>query len=162
MDSDSSVVTFHHPEDVDDPLTSVLREGARRLLAEAVEAEAEAFLAALQDQRLSDGRARLVRHGHGPERLVQTGIGPVPVRRPKLRDRGPGAVDDREAVPEGERIRFSSAILPKWARRTRSLDALLPTLYLRGLSTGDFQEALTALLGKDAPNLLVAQGARID
>ena len=80
MNRDSTVVAFHHPEDVDDPLTLVLRDGARRLLAEAIEAEAEAFLVAMQEQRLADGRARLVRHGHGPERLVQTGIGPVPVR----------------------------------------------------------------------------------
>jgi hypothetical protein len=87
----------------------------------------------------------LVRHGHSPERTIQTGIGPVPVSRVKIRDRG--------ATGDEDRIRFSSAILPKWARRTRSLDALLPILYLRGLSTGDFQEALTALLGKDAPNL---------
>jgi transposase-like protein len=76
---------------------------------------------------------------------VQTGIGAVVVSRPKVRDRG--------AAEGGERIRFTSAILPRWARRTRSLDALLPTLYLRGISTGDFQEALSALLGKDAPNL---------
>src|SRR4029079_9779210 len=95
--------------------------------------------------RLPDGRERLVRHGLGPERLVQTGIGPVPVRRVKLRDRGAG--------PEGGGIGFTSAILPRWARRTPSLDALLPILYLRGVSMGDFQEALAALLGKDAPNL---------
>jgi hypothetical protein len=81
-----------------------------------------------------------VRHGHGPERAIQTGIGAVPVRRAKLRDRGAGEA-------------FTSALLPKWARRTRSLDALLPVLYLRGISTGDFQEALAALLGKDAPSL---------
>ncbi len=76
---------------------------------------------------------------------MQTGIGAVAVSRPKVRDRG--------AAEGDERIRFTSAILPRWARRTRSLDALLPTLYLRGVSTGDFQEALSALLGKDAPNL---------
>jgi transposase-like protein len=99
----------------------------------------------MQDLRLPDGRARLVRHGHGPEREIQTGIGPVPVSRVRIRDRG--------ASDPADRVRFSSNILPKWARRTRSLDALLPVLYLRGVSTGDFQEALAALLGKDAPNL---------
>ena len=83
----------------------------------------------------------------------QTGIGPVEVARAKIRDRG--------AAGDGERIRFSSAILPLWARRTRSLDALLPVLYLRGISTGDFQEALTALLGKDAPNLSPAVISRL-
>ena len=80
---------------------------------------------------------------------MQTGIGPVAVQRVGLRDRG--------AVEAGERIRFTSAILPRWARRTRSLDALLPILYLRGISMGDFQEALAALLGKDAPNLALSQ-----
>ena len=146
MKTDATVVSFPHPDTLDDPLTSVLREGARRLLAQAVEAEAEAFLTAMADERLADGRARLVRHGHGPERTIQTGIGPVAVSRVKLRDRAAEASGDA-------RITFTSAILPKWARRTKSLDALLPVLYLRGISTGDFQEALAALLGKDAPNL---------
>jgi putative transposase len=141
----SKLVRLRQPDDIDDPLTEVLRAGARRLLVRAVELEAEAFLTGLQELKLPDGRARLVRHGHGPERQVQTGIGPVTVAQVKMRDRG--------AATEQDRIRFSSAILPKWARRTRSLDALLPVLYLRGVSTGDFQEALSALLGKDAPNL---------
>ncbi len=140
-----NVVRFRQPDDVDDPLTEKRRSGARRLLAQAVELEAEAFLASQEALRLPDGRARLVRDGHGPEREVQTGIGPVPVARVKIRDRGAG--------DNGERVRFNSALLPRWARRTRSLDALLPVLYLRGVSTGDFQEALAALLGEDAPNL---------
>jgi transposase-like protein len=146
MKTDSRVVSLPHPDTLDDPLTSVLRDGARRLLAQAVEAEAEAFLSAMHGERLADGRARVVRHGHGPERMIQTGIGPVAVRRVKLRDRAAEASG-------ADRITFTSAILPKWARRTKSLDALLPVLYLRGVSTGDFQEALAALLGKDAPNL---------
>lgn len=146
MNRDSSIFPFQHPDEIADPLTSVLRNGARQLLAQAVEAEAAAFLASMRDERLGDGRARLVRHGHGPERTIQTGIGPVPVRRPRLRDRGAAASCE-------DRIRFTSTILPKWARRTMSLDALLPVLYLRGISTGDFQEALSALLGRDAPNL---------
>jgi putative transposase len=145
MENTTNVVRLRQPDAIDDPLTDVLRAGARRLLAQVVEMEAEAFLAAMQDLRLPDGRARLVRHGHGPERDIQTGIGPVAVSRVRVRDRG--------ATGAGNRIRFSSTILPKWARRTRSLDALLPVLYLRGISTGDFQEALAALLGKDAPNL---------
>jgi transposase-like protein len=149
MKSDITVSPFRQPDVTDDPLTAVLREGARRLLAEAIEAEAEAFLARMRDERLPDGRQRLVRHGHGPERRIQTGIGPVPVRRAKIRDRGA----EEAAATDGERLTFTSAILPKWARRTRSLDALLPVLYLRGISTGDFQEALAALLGRDAPTL---------
>jgi putative transposase len=146
MSSHSTVVSLRQPDTIEDPLTAILRNGARRLLAQAIEAEAEAFLAAVKDTRLPDGRERLVRHGHGPERLMQTGIGPIAVRRVKLRDRGAGQ-------DGADRIRFSSAILPRWARRTRSLDALLPILYLRGVSMGDFQDALASLLGKDAPNL---------
>ena len=145
MEQCTNVVRLRQPDDVDDPLTEVLRAGARQPLAQAVELEVEDFLAERAALRLPDGRARLVRHGHAAEREVQTGIGAVVVSRPKVRDRG--------AAEGGERIRFTSAILPRWARRTRSLDALLPTLYLRGISTGDFQEALSALLGKDAPNL---------
>ncbi|HSH79196.1 MAG TPA: IS256 family transposase [Herpetosiphonaceae bacterium] len=149
----TTLVRLRQPEEIDDPLTEMLRAGARRLLAQAVEMEAEAFLAAMQDLRLPDGRARLVRHGHGPEREIQTGIGPVPIARVKIRDRG--------ATDAPDRVRFSSLILPKWARRTRSLDALLPILYLRGVSTGDFQEALAALLGRDAPNLSPAVVTRL-
>jgi putative transposase len=145
MTSSSSVIPLRQPDTIDDPLTAVLQSGARRLLAQAIEAEADAFLATMKGMQLADGRDRVVRHGHGPERQVQTGIGPVAVQRVRLRDRGAGET--------GERIRFTSAILPRWARRTRTLDALLPILYLRGVSMGDFQEALAALLGKDAPNL---------
>jgi len=153
MKSDSTVVSLRQPDTIEDPLTAILRSGARRLLAEAIEAEAEAFLTTMKGMQLPDGRDRVVRHGLGPERLVQTGIGPVEVRRVKLRDRG--------TSERAERIRFTSAILPRWARRTRSLDALLPILYLRGISMGDFQEALAALLGKDAPNLSPSVIARL-
>ena len=96
MTSDSTVVPLRQPDAIDDPLTAVLRSGARRLLAQAIEAEAEAFLATMKDVRLPDGRERLVRHGHGPERLIQTGIGPVAVQRVKLRDRGTGSPADRD------------------------------------------------------------------
>jgi putative transposase len=153
MNASINVVRLRQPEELEDPLTDVLRSGARRLLALAVELEAEAFLAGMQDLKLPDGRDRLVRHGYGPERMIQTGIGPVAVSRVKIRDRG--------AASDGDRVRFSSSILPKWARRTRSLDALLPILYLRGISTGDFQEALAALLGRDAPNLSPSVIARL-
>ena len=144
MTSNSTVVPLRQPDTIDDPLTAVLRSGARRLLAQAIEAEADAFLATMKGIQLPDGRDRLVRHGHGPERQVQTGIGPVAVQRVRLRDRG--------ADQAAERIRFTSAILPRWARRTRSLDALLPILYLRGVSMGDFQDALAALLSGDRVN----------
>ena len=129
MNENSTIVPLRQPDEIDDPLTDILRAGARQLLAQAIEIEAEAFLASMKDLKLADGRDRLVRHGHGPERTIQTGIGPVEVERVKIRDRGAAGA---------ERIRFTSAILPKWARRTKSLDALLPVLYLRGISTGDF------------------------
>src|SRR5258708_7415017 len=153
MSRDSNVFQFRQSDAIDDPLNELAREGARRILAQALIAEADAFVALWRDLKLPDGRDRVVRHGHGPERAIQTGVGPVAGRRAKVRDRG--------EVIETEKIRFASSILPKWARRTKSLDALLPILYLRGISTGDFQEALAALLGKDAPNLSPAVITRL-
>ena len=150
--NENRVVALREKGAIDDPLTEILRAGARRLIAQAVEAEFETFLGSNADLVLADGRQRVVRHGHDPVRAIQTGIGSVDVEKPKARDRGAAA---------GGRIRFTSAILPKWARRTKSLDALLPVLYLRGVSAGDFQEALAALLGKDAPNLSPAVIARL-
>jgi putative transposase len=135
-----------------DPLLAVLREGARRMLMQAVEAEVEAFLAAhgsLVDER---GRRRLVRNGHAPERRIQTGIGPIEVRRPRVRDRGDGG-----SPP----IRFGSAVLPAHLRRTRNIEELLPWLYLKGVSTGQFEEALAALLGPGAPGLSAATVRRL-
>jgi putative transposase len=151
--NENRVVALRQEGEIDDPLTEILRSGAKRLITRAVEAEFDAFLAEHGEHVLADGRQRVVRHGHDPVRTIQTGIGPVEVEKPKARDRG---APDVEA-----RIRFSSAILPKWARRTKSLDALLPALYLRGISAGDFQEVLMALLGKDAPNLSPAVIARL-
>jgi putative transposase len=153
MSRDTTVIRLRQPDAIDDPLTEIAREGARRMLATVMVAEADAFVALWKDVKLPDGRDRVVRHGHGPERVIQTGIGPVAVRRAKVRDRG--------EVGAAEKIRFTSSILPKWARRTKSLDALLPILYLRGISTGDFQEALSALLGKAAPNLSPAVITRL-
>jgi putative transposase len=126
-----TTVAFRQPEAIDDPLSEVAREGARRMLAQVLIAEADSFVALWKDWKLPDGRDRVVRHGHGPDRAIQTGVGPVEVRRAKVRDRGD--------VGAAEKIRFTSSILSKRARR-------LPVLYLRGVSTGDFQEVLTALL----------------
>ncbi len=151
--TENNVVSLRQKDEIDDPLTEILRCGAKRLIEQAVEAEFAAFLALHGDLKLPDGRRRVVRHGHDPVRPIQTGIGPVEVEKPKARDRGAATAD--------ERIRYSSSILPKWARRTKSLDVLLSALYLRGISTGDFQEVLTALLGKDAPNLSPAVIARL-
>ena len=146
MKNDTEIIALRQPETVDDALTEIAREGARRMLAAALRAEADAFVASHAAEVLPDGRRRVVRHGQGPERSIQTGIGALALRRPKVRDR---ATD----VPAEKKIRFTSAILPRWARRSKSLDALLPVLCLRGISTGDFQEALAAILGRDAPNL---------
>ena len=152
--TDDSVIKLVQPGSFEGPLTEVLRTGARALLAQAAEAEVAAFLGRHIDLRTEDGRARIVRHGYMPEREILTGLGPLAVRQPRVRDRGAAANDP-------ERIRFSSTLLPPYARRTKSLDVLLPILYLRGLSTGDFQEALAALLGKDAPGLSASTISRL-
>jgi transposase-like protein len=146
MKDDTTITLLDQPGSIIDPLTEIAREGARQMLMAALRAEAASFVAQFGEELLPDGRRRVVRHGTGPERELQTGIGPIRIARRKVRDR---ATD----VPPEARIRFTSTILPKWARRSRSLDALLPVLYLRGISTGDFQKALAALLGADAPNL---------
>src|SRR5487761_2597026 len=132
-----NLIKLSQPGAFSDLLTDVLRNGARALLAQAVEAEVAGFL---------------VRHGHLPEREIMTGIGPVAVRCPRVRDR---------AADGGERIRFSSAILPPYARRSKSLEVLIPILYLKGISTGDFEDALAALLGKDAGGLSASTIARL-
>ena len=150
--SDDTVLKLSQPSTFSDPLTEVLRSGARSLLARAVEAEVAAFLDGHSEARTEEGRRRLVRHGHLPEREIMTGIGPVAVRAPRVRDRtGQGA----------DRIRFSSALLPPYARRSKSLEVLIPVLYLKGISTGDFAEALAALLGPDAGGLSASTVARL-
>jgi transposase-like protein len=154
MKDDTTITQLRQPGAILDPLTEIAREGARQMLAAALRAEADSFVARFSDERLPDGRQRVVHHGAGPERTIQTGIGPIAVQRRKVRDRAADA-------PSDSKIRFTSHILPRWARRSRSLDALLPVLYLRGVSTGDFQEALTALLGTDAPNLSPGVIARL-
>src|SRR4051812_49537243 len=107
--NDTTVIPLRRPQEADDPLTAILRSGARRLLAQAIEAEAEAFLAAMKGVPLPDGRERLVRHGHGPERQVQTGIGPVSVRRGEVRGRRPGTA--------ARRGRLTPAVPPPRGRR---------------------------------------------
>ncbi len=134
-----------------DVLTDILRAGARRLLAEAIEAEVAAWIDDRADVRDEQGHRQVVRNGHLPERTVQTGIGPVEVQRPRVRDRRPA--DQREA--------FSSAILPPYLKKTRSLEGLVPWPYLKGVSTGDFAEALQAPLGPDAPGLSATTVTRL-
>lgn len=152
--SNDNVFKLIQPGALDDQLTEILRQGARTLLAQAVEAEVVGFLAKHASLKTEDGRQRVVRHGHLPEREVMTGIGPVAVRQPRVRDRAAAADDPG-------RIRFTPAILPPYLRRSKSIETLLPILYLKGISTGDFSEALAALLGKDAPGLSPTAIARL-
>ena len=126
-----------------DPLSDVIRDGARKLIEQAVEAELAALMAAFSEEKLEDGRARLVRHGHLPEREILTGLGPVPVKVPRVRDRG--ASEDK--------ITFTPSVLPRYLRKAKSVEELIPWLYLKGVSTGDFQDALAALLGPNAKGL---------
>jgi putative transposase len=150
--TETNVFQLSQPGTFSDPLTEVLRNGARALLAQAVEAEVSSLLCCHADKLTDDGRRRLVRHGHLPEREIMTGIGPIAVRCPRVRDRG----------GEGsERIRFSSTILPPYARRSKSLEVLIPILYLKGISTGDFEDALIALLGRDASGLSASTIGRL-
>jgi len=150
--TDTNVITLAQPETFTDSLTEILRNGACALLTQAVEMEVADFLERYADLKTKAGHQRVVRHGHLPERAIMTGIGSVAVRQPRVRD--------REAVG-GERIRFSPTILPPYARRTKSLEVLIPILYLKGISTGDFEEALAALLGKDAGGLSASTIARL-
>ena len=150
--SDSNVIKLTQPGAFSDSLTEILRNGARALLGQAIKAEVAEFLAKHADLKTATGQQRVVRHGHLPEREIMTGIGPVCVRQPRVRD--------REAA-EGERIRYSPSILPRYARRSKSLEVLIPILYLKGISTGDFEEALAALVGKGAPGLSASTIARL-
>jgi len=149
--SNDNVVELKNPgvaAAVADALTEVLRAGARTLLAQAIETEVAEFLEQHLDKQDPGGRNRIVRNGYLPARTIQTGIGEVPVKMPRIRDRA------------GE-IRFSSSILPPYLRRTKTLEELLPWLYLKGISTGEFSEAMAALLGRDAPGLSAGTISRL-
>lgn len=126
-----------------DVLTDILRDGAQRLLAVAVVAEADRWIEERKEHVDEEGHRQVVRNGYLPERTIQTGVGPVNVKQPRVRDRR----------NEGAREKFTSAILPPYLRKTKSIEELLPWLYLKGVSTGDFSEALSALLGPDSPGL---------
>jgi transposase-like protein len=147
----STVVELNKPEEVEDVLTGVLRKGARRLLSKALEVEVEAFIEEYRDIRLSDGRQRIVRNGYHRPREIQTGIGDIAVKAPRTEDRESGL----------EKIRLQSSILPPYLRRSKSLEALLPWLYLKGISTGGFSEALASLLGTEARGLSPATISRL-
>lgn len=141
-----NVIQLKKPEPfIDDPITDILRTGARKLLAEALEDEIEGFLSQYRNLKDDLNHQRVVRNGYLPEREIQTGIGPIPVKVPRARD----SQTDQGSEP----IRFSSSLLPRYLRKTKSMEELMPWLYLKGISTNDFSEALSALVGKDAPGL---------
>jgi len=136
-----TVVRFRKKDEVVDPLTELLRTGAQQLISQAVSTELELFLEHHQGRRDAEGRRAVVRNGYLPAREVLTGIGPVTVQVPKVRDRS-----DEGAC-------FRSGLVPRYVRRARSVEAVLPWLYLKGVSTGNMQEALGALLGEQAAGL---------
>jgi len=147
---ENKIVAFETPgASSKDTLTEVLRQGAWRMLAQTVEAEVEAFVAAHTHIRDKEGRRLVIRNGYLPERTIQSGIGDIAIKAPRVRDRS------------GSGIRFTSAILPPYLRRTKSIEELIPWLYLKGISTGDFSEALAALLGPDAPGLSATTVSRL-
>jgi len=142
----------HRPPETDDPLTAILRRGAQRLLGEAIEAEVDQWIADrvhLTDER---GRRQVVRNGRSPARSIVTGLGPVEVAQPRVHDRRPAS---------GGREKFTSKVLPPYLRKTRSVEELIPWLYLKGVSTGDFGEALQALLGPGCPGLSATTVTRL-
>jgi putative transposase len=136
--TDSKVIALKAPEA--DALSDILKQGAQALLRKAVEAEVAELLSEYQDVTV-DGKQAVVRNGHLPERTVQTGIGEVPVKVPKVRDRS------------GQGIKFNSKLLPPYLKRTRAMEEFIPWLYLKGVSTGDMQPALESLLGEGAKGL---------
>ena len=136
-------------EPIADAVTELLKNGAQQLLEQAIEAEIQEFMQRFENRRLEDGRAAVVRNGYQPERDLQTGIGPVCVKVPKVRAR------------DGKPVTFRSALVPPYVRKTRSLEAALPWLYLKGVSTGEMAEALKVLVGADASGLSASTVARL-
>ena len=142
--SSDNLIAFESPEPTetfDDALSALVRTGARQIIAQAVEAELQDFLARYIDQRDEQGRQVVVRNGYLPERTIQTSVGDVAVKVPKVRDRS------------GSGIKFNSRLLPPYLKRATSVEEILPWLYLKGVSTGDFSEALATLLGPEARGL---------
>jgi len=134
-----------------DALTDILRQGAQQLLAQAIEAEVAIWIDRRQTCVDDRGHRQVVRNGYLPQRTLTTGVGAVAVQQPRVHDRR----------PEGEREKFSSAILPPYLRKTKSIEELIPWLYLKGVSTGDFSEALAAILGPDAKGLSATTVTRL-
>lgn len=141
---DLEVLAFRSQFNSASPLDELVRQGAQQMLRAAIESEVQDFLMAHSGRVDENGRRQVVRNGYLPSREVQTGAGPLEVSQPRVRDNSP---------EKSERVSFSSSILPKYLRRSKSIEELLPWLYLKGISTGDFNEALQSLLGENAANL---------
>lgn len=147
--SKNNVVAFGSPEVMTDQLTELIRQGARKLIQQGVEAELAEFLKEFQERKLETGRLAVVRNGYQPEREIQTGIGPVVVKVPKVRSK------------DGQPVTFRSALVPPYVRKARSLEAALPWLYLKGVSTGEMASALEVLVGSEAKGLSASTVARL-
>jgi transposase-like protein len=145
---DVRLVPLPQPQDA---LAEVLRLGAQKLLAQAIEAEVADWIDRHQAYQDAHGHRQVVRHGHLPARTITTGVGPVEGKQPRVHDRRPAA----------EREKFTSAILPPYLRKAKGIEELIPWLYLKGVSTGDFSEALAALLGPDAKGLSATTVTRL-
>ena len=145
----NNVLEFAGRDTIYDPLTALLRSGAQQLINQAVEAELEELLGQYSGRRTDDGNAVVVRNGHLPERELQTGLGPVTVKIPKIRSQA------------GEPVTFRSALVPPYVRKTKSLEAALPWLYLKGVSSGEMGEALKVLIGPDAKGLSASTVSRL-
>lgn len=138
---ENTPIGFVKPGTISDPLTELLRMGARKLIEAAIQAELAEFLQQFETRKTSKGKRGVIRNGYQPEREILTGIGAVSVRIPKVRSR------------TGEAVTFRSALVPPYIRKTQSLEAALPWLYLKGISTGEMQDALSALVGPEAKGL---------
>nr|WP_245676826.1 IS256 family transposase [Oligoflexus tunisiensis] len=141
------------PRESEGPLLTVLREGARKILAQAIEVEVDEYIRRHAEQLDETGKRLVVRNGFMPERTIQTGLGDIPIKAPR--------VNDRRSDESGKRLRFHSKLLPPYLRRTKAIEELIPWLYLMGVSTGDFSDALTSLVGKDAPGLSASTVTRL-
>lgn len=147
---DLEVADFREHFEGRDLLDQLARRGAQQMLQQAIEAEVQEFLEQHRERQDEHGNRRVVRNGYKPSRKIVTGAGALEVRQPRVRDNTPA---------KDERVPFSSAILPPYLRRSKAIEEFIPWLYLKGISTGDFTEALTTLLGEQAkglsPNVIV-------
>ncbi len=153
MAQNTSIHQLPQAQTTHDALQEVLRHGAQMMLTKAIEAEVDAYIAQHEDVVDDQGLRQVVRNGRCPSRAIQTGLGPIEVKRPR--------VNDRRIDEKGNRLRFTSKIVPPYLRKTKNIEELIPWLYLRGISTGDFSVALQSLLGTDATGVSASTVVRL-